>query len=136
MGIRVYIRNTADVTSENEICLGKLYAYAELNDTFKSVEYMLECRCYDPLYYGMFYEYHYDGNDPAEHVAFLISNYLDYGNFARFHDNQIFDFVRLFGNDWNMFWGKMNYNTTDIIGRIIKQNNQYKNYTWEIRQGA
>lgn len=139
MGIRVYIRNTADTESKNEICLGKLYAYAELNDTFESVKYMMECRCFDPSYYGCFYEFQYDGNDLAEHASFLAGNtYLDYGCFARFQGMQIFDFVRLFGKDWNLFWNHMNcsYNTPDILGRIIQQNNQYHNCTWEIRQGA
>lgn len=141
MGIRVYIRNTADTKSKNEICLGKLYAYADGNENFKSVKYMLESRCFNPEYWGYFYEYHDNCNDLSEHIDCLMCmEYFDYGEIARFNGMQIFDFVMLFSNDWNIFWSDVNpncnFNVRNVLDCIIEQNKKYNNCIWEIRQGA
>lgn len=141
MGIRVYIRNSKDTESENEICLGKLYAYADGNENLESVKYMIETRCFTPEYWGYFFTYHDNGNDLYEHLDCLMcGGYFDYGEIAQFNDMQIFDFVMLFSNDWNLFWvnenPNCNFNVRNIFDCILAQNKKYNNCIWELRQGA
>lgn len=141
MGIRVYIRNTADTNNENEICLGKLYAYADGNENFESVDYMIKHHCFCAEYMEYFYEYHDNYENLADHVEFLsCETYLNYGDFAYFRDAEIFEFLLRFANDCNEFWKptypKYDYNTRNIWDMIVTENEIYHNSTWEIRQGA
>lgn len=141
MGIRVYIRNAKDIESENEICLGKLYAYANGNENFKSVKYMIEARCFNPEYWYYFFEYHGNCDDLSEHIDCLMcGEYFDYGEIAQFNGMQIFDFIRLFAKDWNAFWSDVypncNFNVWEISKCIREQNKKYHNCIWELRQGA
>lgn len=141
MGIRVYIRNTADRESKNEICLGKLYAYADGNEQFDSVKYMLDNHLFLPEYWDYFNEYHDNCNSIPEHVYCLsMGIYLDYGEFAVFHDLEIFDFILRYAKDCNTFWRdehpNYNFDIPQIWGKIIEQNERYNNNIWEIRQGA
>lgn len=141
MGIRVYIRNTADVNSEHEICLGKLYAYAVGNENFESVNYMIEHHCFCAEYMEYFYEYHDNYDILSEHVDCLAcANYLEYGEFSYFHDTEIFEFITLFANDFVTLWfdeyPNVTYDAERICERIKETNKKYNNTIWEIRQGA
>lgn len=141
MGIRLYIRNTADVNSENEICLGKLYAYAVGNENFESVKYMIDHHCFYPEYWEYFHAYHDNYDNLEEHVDCLAcAQYLDYGEFAVFNAGELFEFLIVFANDCNKFWKTeypdYKFNVFQIMGTIANLQMKYRNSVFEIRQGA
>lgn len=123
MGIRVYIRNAADEKSENEICLGKLYAYAAPDTYFVSVGYLVKHRCFTESYYEDFdiwFEDHENVVDNCEYLA--MAHYIEYEDFAILDWFDTLCFVHLFAHDWEMFWRDdypdRRYNIKAILDRI------------------